>query len=664
MSERRSRYAYSLLAALVATTSWVAMVPRAGAASAALPLTVGPPISVATPTLDGISCVTALDCQAVGADAVQVIDRRPTTVAAVPAADLSAVACPMSGSCIAVGHDATGGVVVPITGGAPGAVVAVPGAKDLRGVACISATACFAVGTNAGAVGVVVPVTAGTPGTAVPVPNVATLNAVACAGAVCEAVGNGLVAGVLPTGAAVSINGGVVGRMAPVLGTTELNAVACRAAASCVAVGALRTGIPVGILCVGVCVFDDTLDFGTVARIDGGLVGLARPVLSAHELNGVACPSAAPAETPCLAVGVSAHGPYGMVLPVGGRTHARPTVLRFTSNALNAISCGALECEAVVAASGAAGVVAIAFGPLAGGRSVDSGFLDAAACATDSACFAGGTDRESLRGVLISVRNGTASRIPVVSPWIRGLACASPTLCYAGSFVYVQGRLVSAIVPIRNGRAGPPIPINDFALSAIACASSTSCVAVGSSAQNPVTAAVVPIVNGTPGAVSAVPTARVLHGVACPTATRCEAAGEAPDGSGFSRALVTITNGVAAPATLVAGPSPFRTIGCPSATVCYASTGPRLVTITSGVPGPDVLPPIGVGPIACPSATTCVLGGFNAGAGAFVTLTGGVFGTPMPMPAFAYVTGLGCGPTRCLAVGSANGYGVVQMFSP
>ena len=62
-----------------------------------------------------------------------------------------------------------------------------------------------------------------------------------------------------------------------------------------------------------------------------------------------------------------------------------------------------------------------------------------------------------------------------------------------------------------------------FNLLGIACPSATTCEAVGTSPGTPSHGVVVPIVNGTPGSVQVVPSAQSLTGAACQSVTTCEA---------------------------------------------------------------------------------------------------------------------------------------------
>jgi hypothetical protein len=151
-----------------------------------------------TTILNGIACLSATTCEAVGQNSsnqgvvVPITSGSPGTVVPVAGTTiLEGVACPSSATCEAVGFASSGGgVFVPITNGSPGAAVSVPGTGNLGGVACPSSATCDAVGYAASGGGVFVPITNGSPGAAVSVPGTGNLAGVACpTTATCDAVG-------------------------------------------------------------------------------------------------------------------------------------------------------------------------------------------------------------------------------------------------------------------------------------------------------------------------------------------------------------------------------------------------------------------------------------------------------------------------------------------
>ena len=120
------------------------------------------------------------DCEAVGQgltvngvySATDVVvpfdDGMAGAATAVPGvSQLSAIACPNTTTCYAVGYaesTTSTGVIVPITDGVPGAVQTIAGTGDLTGIACPTADTCVAVGPATGGT-TAVTITDGTPGT-------------------------------------------------------------------------------------------------------------------------------------------------------------------------------------------------------------------------------------------------------------------------------------------------------------------------------------------------------------------------------------------------------------------------------------------------------------------------------------------------------------------
>ncbi len=228
---------------------------------------------------------------------------------------------------------------------------------------------------------------------------------------------------------------------------------------------------------------------------------------------------------------------------------------------------------------------------------------------------------------------------------LEGVACPSATTCVAvgyNSLPITSGGPSTpegVVVPITKGVPGTPQMVpGTFILSGVACSSATTCEAVGSNGV------VVPITNGTPGTAKTVPGAGFLDGVACPSATTCEAVG--------GNVVVTITNGAPNTPQVVPGAGFLDDVACPSATTCEAvgetdsltaPTGTQGVVapITNGTPGSaQVVPGTAfLGGVACPSAT-CEASGANASLqegvvvyqGIVVPITNGTPGTAQVVP--------------------------------
>ena len=111
-----------------------------------------------------------------------------------------------------------------------------------------------------------------------------------------------------------------------------------------------------------------------------------------------------------------------------------------------------------------------------------------------------------------------------------------------------------------------------------------------------------------------VPGTTQLEGVACPSATICEAVGDNSSGEGV---VVPITSGVPGSAVTASGTGQLYGVACPSTTSCEAvgTYGDGVVVpITSGVPGSAVTPSgtYELDGVACPSTTTCEAVGENS----------------------------------------------------
>jgi hypothetical protein len=183
----------------------------------------------------------------------------PTITATDPVAlttSLSAISCPTSDECVAVGAGPSNqGEAVPIVDGVVGSPVS-DSNMSYQGIACVSSSLCIAVGTDSVATeGVLVPIHLSPTlsfGTPVDVTSTGALEGVACpTSASCYAVG-----------AKASSSGGVVvpfsisagspraGKVQSVAGTNELAAIDCLGVGECDAAG-VRTvpgdGVVVGV---------------------------------------------------------------------------------------------------------------------------------------------------------------------------------------------------------------------------------------------------------------------------------------------------------------------------------------------------------------------------------------------------------------------------------
>ncbi len=297
--------------------------------------------------------------------------------------------------------------------------------------------------------------------------------------------------------------------------------------------------------------------------------------------------------------------------------------------------------------------------------------LGGVACPTATTCEAVGTNYLGSGldkpGVVVPITNGIPGT-PQIAGGTQGLpsvACPSATTCFAVGGDFPSG----GVVPIVNGISGTPQEVAGTTyLYSVACPSATSCLAVGyyQMAFPPtgmVQGVVVPITNGISGTPQVVSGTSVLSGMACPSATTCEAVGYNALGQVV---VVPITNGTPGTAQVVAGTSFLSGVACPSATTCFAvgyneigqgSEG-VVVPITNGIPGtPQVVSGIeDLGSVACPTATTCLAVGTNNSGGVLVPITNGIPGTHLVVAGTTSLAGVACGSaSTCEAVGHGNG---------
>jgi hypothetical protein len=267
------------------------------------------------------------------------------------------------------------------------------------------------------------------------------------------------------------------------------------------------------------------------------------------------------------------------------------------------------------------------------------------ACPTATTCLAVGSQlvpnpghRPGQQGILLTVTNGVLGPvlgIPAISS-LAGIACASASTCYAVGTIPAGG--VNVVLTITNGVPGAIQPVSGpYGLAAITCADATTCLAVGATEDQGV---VVPVTNGVLGSPQFVPDASSLSGVACSGDT-CDAVGTSADL--FESVLVPVVNGAPGPVQAVTD-TLLSAIACPSATTCVAvgadNTAGAVVTILDGVPGPAVEVPgsADFDAVGCGSPTTCMAAGSN------FDQVGVVAGITVPPPCTTTVTGNHVGP--------------------
>ena len=312
-----------------------------------------------------------------------------------------------------------------------------------------------------------------------------------------------------------------------VSGVDQLTSISCPTASLCEAVGSNALN-----------------GEGVVVTVTKGSPGVPHLVSGTKSLLSVWCPTSAA----CEAVGVG--GGHGVVVPITGGTPGTPQVVSDVTT-LQTISCSSTsEC-------------------LAGGRSPDSGVVstgssvhgvfgttsvNAVSCPAASCTSVASTSNGKYNDVLVPVTAGNPGSFRVVPP---GTSTFSAIDCPTASSCVVVGRGVhdlkgkntpeAVVLTVNSGKPGRLVGVTDSAtllLQAVACApGGGTCVAVGTdgSASNAASAhgVFLGISGGVPGSLQSVADPVALDGIACPTASTCEAVGNA--GTNGAALVVTLS---------------------------------------------------------------------------------------------------------------------------
>lgn len=309
-------------------------------------------------------------------------------------------------------------------------------------------------------------------------------------------------------GVVTSIMNGVSGpSQTTTTAASAFAAVACQSATTCEAVG----------------------EQGAVTPIVNGVLGTTQLVATSStypSLNGVACPST----TTCIAVGEQDPAGEGLVVPI---------------------------------IDGVPGVAEVVPG---------TGVLNGVACSDAATCVAVGVNRSS-QGVVVPLVDGVPGTVSVVAGasevYLSGVACASPHTCDAVGNVAAFGvhgvTDQGEVVPVVDGVPGAAEAVpGAFELLGVACANSTTCEAVGASADLSA-GVVVPVVDGTPGPARSVVANAALWGVACPVVTTCQAVGR----NSTQGVTATIATGVGVPTATFISPIDGQTNVDPTGTITW-----------------------------------------------------------------------------------------------
>ena len=526
------------------------------------------PVAVNQP--GGLACPSAMTCMAVGTNTngnlvvLGTTDGGSTwTNRAVPGGTLAlrGISCASATTCEAVGEGQDGKAVLAGTadGGTTWTSQTVPaGPTLLDGISCALATTCEAVGSNSSLTTAFVLGTTdgGTTWTSQTVPaGVPSLGSVSCASATtCEAIagGSGAIGHVFGT-----TDGGSTWTSQPVPpGVIDMGAISCASVTTCEAMG-----------------LNDSFLAAAIGTTDGGTTWQRQSLpFGVGTFSSISCASA----STCLAVGSSIVTSTG-----GGATWSLQSVPAAVA-LFSSVSCASTsDCEAVGSTSTDTMVVD---GTTDGGTTwtsqpVPPGVMggEAISCASASTCVALGSD-DSSEPVIISTRNGGATWVKQVLPGgvrtLSGVSCASTTTCVAvGSNLWGAGSI------IRTANGGTTwehdyVPSGVVSLSGISCASTTTCEAVGFNGNG----AGIPVGTtdgGLAWKIQILPTfVALLPAISCASATTCEAVATAytSTGSAVGHIFGTTDGGNTwTDQTIPPGVLTLDGISCPSTASCFAA---------------------------------------------------------------------------------------------
>jgi hypothetical protein len=214
--------------------------------------------------------------------------------------------------------------------------------------------------------------------------------------------------------------------------------------------------------------------------------------------------------------------------------------------------------------------------------------FNAVSCAVPFSCMAVGNFNDNSGGHLLaeSLSGSTWSVVTIPDPGagqLTGIDCTSATSCEAvGQFV--NGATTETLAEGWNGgtwsvQTTPnPSGATSSQLSDVSCTSATQCEAVGQFFNGATTETLAEGWNGSTWTLQTTPnpsgaTSTVLNGVACPSASKCEAVGDS-ESSSTTVTLAEVWNGSTWANQTIADPSgtfnELNGLSCPTKTACMA----------------------------------------------------------------------------------------------
>ncbi|MCL4443123.1 MAG: IPT/TIG domain-containing protein [Actinobacteria bacterium] len=477
--------------------------------------------------------------------------------AQLPVSVLTAISCPATGDCVAVGQGSSGNAIAAVTsnGGLDWTLQQLPSkVGSLAGISCPTTQACFAVGqasepynsTTSG--GIVVSTSDGGSSWSVQdIPGgVASLTGISCAiSSDCWAVGNNTAS--VPVMLSTADGGTTWTATAPPAPAGNLYAISCSTTTSCVATGAGGT---------------------VVFTSDGGKTWTAPPVPDdTVNLDSVSCADA----MFCMAVSAP---PYFNNLPL--------------PNGISRMS----RISGISRASVSSPVDTFAGSTSATGSSTDMASAPVWVTTDGGATW---TTQQPLASI---VGLAGVSCVPTSSTAITGTASTAYTPCTAIGMEVTSGTLDNPItenvVVLASTDGGSIWNTEDTSSStvnllAISCNNSTDCITVGAESPNTSTTLLPPLLGtseigialsttdgGSAWNLTDVPTtSQVLLDVNCASTTSCMAVGSTTGTGGSTAALALFTSngGQTWMSENPPANAPLLDVSCPTTTQCTAVGG-------------------------------------------------------------------------------------------
>ncbi len=207
-----------------------------------------------------------------------------------------------------------------------------------------------------------------------------------------------------------------------------------------------------------------------------------------------------------------------------------------------------------------------------------------------------GADRSYNYGAVVRVAGGIARKAQVLTNTggLLAVACPTTTSCIAVAQA-AMGATSGSVVPITRGVAGTVEPMNGvnpgWSNQGIACSSHTTCYIAGRGVGGG--GVVVPVASGVVGAPIQVTGSAALTAITCPGTNLCVVAGLHSSVKPYGGAIASMRQGVPRAAQQVKGVRDLVSIACLSTTACVsvgdahlAGAKPPQIGVVVGIANP------------------------------------------------------------------------------